>query len=316
MPKVSVVITNYNYGRFLERRLRSVLEQTHQDFEVIYLDDCSTDNSEEVLAEFLNDPRIRVVRNTVNSGSAFKQLNKGARLAQGEYLWVAEADDYAETDFLETMVAVLDEHSGVGLAYCQSLAVDEHDTALYSMTDYTDELDPERWKHDYVNDGRDECRRYLLFKNTIPNTSAVLFRRKTLEEAGYADETFTLASDHLTYVNMLLISDVAFVAKAMNYFRHHIGTIRQRSKREGLLIKEEYQILAHIRDKLGLSDKEVDVAYTYLVNSRLRKLFRLRKRIPFRTALRIYRLAHAVDPQVNARLIRYFFPAWARLLSR
>ncbi|MBI3801320.1 MAG: glycosyltransferase, partial [Deltaproteobacteria bacterium] len=50
MPKVSVVITNYNYGRFLERRLRSVLEQTYRDLEVIYLDDCSTDNSEEVLA--------------------------------------------------------------------------------------------------------------------------------------------------------------------------------------------------------------------------------------------------------------------------
>ena len=316
MSKVSVVITNYNYGRFLERRLRSVLEQTYRDFEVIYLDDCSTDNSEEVLAQFLNDPRIRVVRNTVNGGSAFKQLNKGARLTQGEYLWVAEADDYTKTDFLETMVPVLDAHPSVGLAYCQSLAVDEHDTVLGSMTEYTDELDPERWKHDYVNDGRDECRRYLLFKNTIPNTSAVLFRRKTLEEAGYADETLTLASDHLTYVNMLLISDIAFVARPLNYFRHHTGTVRQRSKREGLPIKEEYQILAHIRDKLGLSEKEVDAAYTYLVNSRLRKLFRLRKRIPLRTAVKIYRLARAIDPQVNARLVRYFFAGWTRPLSR
>jgi len=316
MPKVSVVITNYNYGRFLERRLRSVLEQTYQDFEVIYLDDCSTDNSEEVLAQFLNDLRIRVVRNPVNSGSAFKQLNKGARLAQGEYIWVAEADDYTETDFLETMVPVLDAHPSVGLAYCQSLAVDEHNTVLRSMTEYTDELDLERWKHDYVNDGRDECRRYLIFKNTIPNTSAVLFRRKTLEEVGYADETLTLASDHLIYVNMLLISDIAFIAKPMNYFRHHTGTVRQRSKRKGLLIKEEYQVLAHIRDQLGLSDKEVDAAYTYLVNSRLRKLFRLRKRIPFRTAIKIYRLARAIDPQVNTRLMRYFFADWTRPLSR
>ena len=89
MPKVSVIIPNYNHAQFLEQRIQSVLDQTYQDFEIIYLDDASTDNSNEVFAKFANNSRIRAIYNQTNSGSPFKQWNKGIRLAQGEYVWIA-----------------------------------------------------------------------------------------------------------------------------------------------------------------------------------------------------------------------------------
>src|ERR1022692_1882228 len=107
MVKVSVVIPNYNHSRFLPRRIDSVLEQTFQDFELILLDDCSTDDSRSILSQYADESRVRIEFNEVNSGTPFRQWNKGVGLARGEYVWIAESDDYADKRLLERLVAVL-----------------------------------------------------------------------------------------------------------------------------------------------------------------------------------------------------------------
>jgi glycosyltransferase involved in cell wall biosynthesis len=304
MPRVSIVVPNYNYGRFLAQRMRSLVEQSFRDVEILYLDDCSTDDSEAVIAPFLDDPRVRAVRNAENSGNAFKQFNKGARLAQGEYLWVAQADDYAELDFLETLVPLMDANPSVGLAYSQSLAVDDDGQVLHSMSRRTDELDRDRWQHDHVNDGRDEIRDYLLLKNTIPNASAVLFRRDALESAGFADESLRLAPDHLTYVNLLLLSDVAYVARPLNYFRHHTSTIRKQSRNDGLQISEGYQVLSHIRERLELSDADLEPALSRLARKWLKSSWRGTDRIALSAQPQILRQALASDSRLAGRLLQ------------
>src|SRR5258707_10731320 len=107
-PKVSVVIPNYNHARYLRQGVGSVLEQTCQDFELILLDDCSSDDSRSILSSYAGDPRVRMEFNEANSGSAFKQWNKGVRLARGKYVWIAESDDYADARLMERLVRVLD----------------------------------------------------------------------------------------------------------------------------------------------------------------------------------------------------------------
>jgi glycosyltransferase involved in cell wall biosynthesis len=316
MPKVSVVVPNYNYGRFLQRRLGSILDQSYGDFELIYLDDCSTDDSDLVLEGFLGDPRIRVVRNEHNSGNAFAQFNKGVRLAHGEYVWVAQADDEAEPDFLTRTVASLEANPGVGLVYCQSLAVDEDGVVLHSLERRTDALDPERWKHDHVNDGRDECRRFLLFKNTIPNASAVLFRRDVLMRAGLADESLTLAPDWRLYVDMLLMSDVAYLARPMNRFRMHGASIRRRTEREGLEIEEGYRMLAYLRERLELSDAHFEAASRQLARKWVRKSLRWRDGIPLRTSLRMRRRALEVDSRLHEHLLHGLLPGRRRISAQ
>jgi glycosyltransferase involved in cell wall biosynthesis len=312
MPKVSVVVPNYNYGRFLAKRLSSILAQSFRDFELLYLDDASTDESPEVVERFRGDPRLRTLRNEVNSGHAFRQFNAGVRLAQGEYVWVAQADDWAEPDFLERTVAVLDAHPQVGLVYCQSLAADEQGRVLHSMARRTDALDSERWRHDHRNDGRDECRRFLLYKNTIPNASAVLFRRSVLLRAGLADESYVLSPDWKLYVDVLLLSDVAYLARPMNYFRHHGGTIRAASERAGLQLEEGYRLLAHLRERLELSDAELEEAGRRLARSWVRKALRWRERVPLRASLRIHRSAQSVDRHLHAHLLRALLPRASR----
>src|SRR5215467_16170811 len=123
MPKVSIVVPNYNHARFLPQRLDSILGQTFQDFELILLDDCSTDDSRSVLSQHGRDPRVRIEFNEVNSKNPFKQWNKGVGLARGEYVWIAESDDYADERFLEKLVARLDAEPRAAFAYCRSWRV-------------------------------------------------------------------------------------------------------------------------------------------------------------------------------------------------
>ena len=108
MPKVSIVVPNYNHAKYLRQRIESVLTQTYRDFEVILLDDCSTDESREILRSYASDARGRMEFNAQNSGSPFKQWNKGVGMARGKYVWMAESDDYADERLLERLVAILE----------------------------------------------------------------------------------------------------------------------------------------------------------------------------------------------------------------
>src|SRR5690348_11158747 len=127
IPKVSVIVPNYNHARFLRKRIESILAQTVQDCELILLDDCSTDDSRLILNQYAGDPRIRIEFNEMNSGSPFKQWNKGVRLAQSEYVWIAESDDFADVSFLEKLCGALDGEPDAGFAYCRSWRVSVDD---------------------------------------------------------------------------------------------------------------------------------------------------------------------------------------------
>lgn len=242
--RVSVIIPNYNHARYLPQRIESVLGQTAGDFEVIVLDDASTDDSIGVIERYLDDRRVRLIRNPVNSGCTFVQWNRGVAEAAGELVWIAESDDYAHPAFLERMVAALEERPKAVVAYCQSLVVDAEDRVLESMAEWTADLGSDRWERDYVNRGPDECARYLIRKCTIPNASAVVFRKKAFLDAGGAAERMR-TGDWLTWARMLLQGDVAFVAQPMNFFRRHAGSVRSLTNRLQA-IRERYEIGASI----------------------------------------------------------------------
>lgn len=225
-PTVSVVVPNYNHARFLRRRLDSILAQTFGDYELIILDDASTDASIEIIGPYLRDPRVRFHSNASNSGSTFAQWNRGVALAGGEFVWLAESDDYADARILDTLVALLRSHPNVGIAYCESYEADENDSIRGIMSSHTADLDFERWRHPFLNNGLAECANYLFWKNTIPNASAVVFRRDVFLRSGGAPTHLRLAGDWLTWARMLCRSDLAFTPEPLNYFRFHGQSVR------------------------------------------------------------------------------------------
>jgi glycosyltransferase involved in cell wall biosynthesis len=100
MPRVSVVIPNYNHARYLGRRIESVLRQRFADIEVLVLDDTSPDASREVAQRYATDARLRLHFNESNSGSAYRQWQRGLAMTTARYVWIAESDDFADATLL------------------------------------------------------------------------------------------------------------------------------------------------------------------------------------------------------------------------
>ncbi len=157
-PAVSIVVPNYNPAGSLTQRLDSVFAQTYSDTEVILLDDASTDASLAVLRPYLARKNVRFERNTLNSGSAFKQWAKGLALSRGRYVWFAESDDWADPGLLSALVPLLEDHPNVGLAYCQSWLAGPDGRVTGNATGWTEDLAPGRWSGDFTNAGRAEIR--------------------------------------------------------------------------------------------------------------------------------------------------------------
>jgi glycosyltransferase involved in cell wall biosynthesis len=251
MPKVSIVLPNYNYARYLDERIQSLLNQTYSDFELIILDDASTDNSIEVIEKYTGDTRVKTKFYSENSGLTYKRWNDGADLAQGEYLLIAGADDSCHPTLLEKLVKKLDAHPSVGLAFSQSLEVDSNGTLIGSMIRMTDGFieNKERWRTDFVEQGKIELKNLLLV-NTIPNASCVLMRRDIFFRVGKFDEKFRLSADWVLWGKMLTISDIAFISEPLNYFRTHSQSVGSRVKVE-IAIKENCLAIEMIHQNLN-----------------------------------------------------------------
>jgi glycosyltransferase involved in cell wall biosynthesis len=304
-PHVTVIVPNYNHARYLGQRINSILTQTYKDFEVILLDDASTDESREVLTRYRGLPNVRLIFNQRNSGSTFIQWNRGVREAQGEYVWIAESDDYADPRFLERMVACLDAHPDVGLAYCQSCVVDEEGVNHGSLIAYYDDVDVLRWRSDFVADGQQECARYLVVKNTIPNASAVLMRRRAYLEAGGADDTMRLAGDWLQWAKILMITKMAFIAEVLNFYRSHTGTVRTSYLETPRALKEFLITTAYIRHHVRIPDevrRRVNEQWFHM----WRRLSSSESGISFSDHILLWRWAICADPALARRR------AWAQ----
>lgn len=159
MPKVTVLMPLFNEERHAAAAIESILRQTYRDFELMMIDDGSTDRSKEI-AEAHRDPRVRVLVNERNIGLA-ASLNRGLAEARGELIARQDADDLSEPDRLERQVAIMDAQPDLALLGCQAHAIDESGTRLKPV-DRPIEPASIRW--------------YGLFDNPFVHTS-VMFRR-------------------------------------------------------------------------------------------------------------------------------------------
>jgi len=222
MPEVSVIVPNYNYEKYLQIHLESILNQSFQDFEVIILDDKSTDGSKYIIEKYRNHPKVKhIVYNNLNSGSPFIQWKKGLELASGEWIWVAEADDLSNEHFLEKLLANAQKDKEIVLSYCQSFKMDSEGNTTGNWNDWTKDLDETFFNNNFIIEGTEYIEKFLINKNTIPNASGVIFRKDAYLKVGKIDETVKFCSDWLLWLKLLMTGKVAFCNEKLNYFRYH-----------------------------------------------------------------------------------------------
>jgi glycosyltransferase involved in cell wall biosynthesis len=226
LQRVSVVVPNYNYEQHIRARLDSVCQQSHPIYELIVLDDQSSDDSVQVIEAYLDTLTCdrRLVVNEKNSGSVFRQWARGVQSSHGDLVWIAEADDLCAVNMLAALVPAFDDPEVV-LAYCQSQQIDEHGTVLAeNYLEYTEDVS-KKWASDHLSDGLEEIGHALSIKNTIPNVSAVVFRRTALLSAlkTIGDRLFDyrVAGDWLVYIHVLRQGKVYYCNRSLNKHRRH-----------------------------------------------------------------------------------------------
>lgn len=242
--KVSVIIPNYCHARFLNRRIDSVLNQTYGDFEVIILDDCSTDNSRDIIETYRHHPRVsHIVYNEKNSGSTFIQWDKGFELAQGEYIWIAESDDEAAPTFLEECVGQLEKHPSATIAFSDCLFVDENTRDLCEpKLQLSFRLSDKNLDTPYtLFNGRAFINHRMFYQNYIMNASMVVFRKEARPH-DFAYKCYRYVGDWLFWVGILLQGDAVYVDKPLDYFRQHGKNTTSKSIATG----NNYKEMAHL----------------------------------------------------------------------
>ncbi len=231
MELISVIVPSFNHARFLEQRLNCIYSQSYSNFEVIILDDCSVDNSREIINQYRTHRNTaHIIFNEQNTGSAFTQWRKGISLARGKYIWIAESDDFCELNFLEVAVAKLEE--GFDLYYSKTTRVEEDGSVMKNNQNrwYSD-ISETRWLSDFENDAKDEVKDVLFSKCVINNASAVVFRNEE-RIFSYLDEVSGMyyAGDWLFWILYLLNSKrLCYSTKTVNYFRTHPAVTRLQS---------------------------------------------------------------------------------------
>lgn len=258
-PLVSVVIASYNYGDLIENRIDSFLNQTYENIEIVVLDDCSTDNSRQVIEKFRSNNRVRIFYNNENLGW-IKNSNLGISVSKGEYVLFGNCDDIASRDLIENLVGPLNRDKIVGVTFCESELIDYLGNQIGSDRDSRDKK--------FIYSTQSDCRiermemaSFLSHSCVIPNLSAALFRREAIELAEGFSTRYSICSDWNLFIELSLAWDFFYIRKPMNKFRQHEKNVRN-SIKKSILSSQIIELLV---------ETSLDGRHSFRVRRRFRK---------------------------------------------
>lgn len=239
MARVSVIVPNYNHSRFLQQRLDSIFNQTYQDFEVILLDDASTDNSKEILLEYANRPQVsHCLVNKENSGIPFRQWRKGIELATGELIWIAESDDVADPSLLEKAINRFDAYSQLGIVACNFCYIDENNKVSHKT--FQDQHFDECLTGDFF------IQHYMTTRNRLANASSVVFKKSLVKGFDSTVLKMRYCGDWLFWVQLIQQTPIYILSEELNFFRKHTNNVSTNAERQGLFFIEGLSVYKYI----------------------------------------------------------------------
>lgn len=222
MPKISIILPVYNGAEYLEKSIESVLQQTYSDFELIIVDDCSTDASGEIAQKYAaQDKRIAYHRNDVNIKLP-ASLNKGFFLAQGEYLTWTSCDNEYKENALEVMANELDQDPDLGLVYTSMDIIDEQGVKISSL----DAGNPSD----------------LIFRNVVG--ACFLYRSNIAQQVGEYDVSLFLCEDYEYWLRIAEISKIKNLSDNLYLYRRHSKSLSAQRERDiiekGIAVQRQY----------------------------------------------------------------------------
>ncbi len=231
MPKVSVIIPAYNCASRIPRTINAVLSQSFGDWELIIIDDGSSDNTREVVNTFVKkDSRIKYFYQE-NSGGPARPKNLGLRKSQGEFIAFLDHDDEWVSEKLEKQLTYFNNKENIGLVASNALIVNEVDGSTLEHTMPKNVLP-------IVT---------LLERNLIFCSSGVIVKRKVFEKVGFFDENFKLGDDWDMWLRISIYFDFDFVYEPLYKFYRHTGTVTSNLRSASKIRDYDYGLKKHLR---------------------------------------------------------------------
>lgn len=232
MSKVSVIIPTYNSARYLPEAIESVIGQTYQDFEIIVVDDGSTDNTQEVVENALQGYSNKILYfYQENQGHAITR-NVGIRHSVGEYIAFLDADDKWAPNKLERQMTYLDGHPTVGHVHCARIRVDKDGDLLPTPRVSIQFLSGNIFYH-------------LLLRKAHICTSSVVCRKECLNNVGYFDEHFPDkigGEDRDLWLRIAKKYPIGYIDEPLVYYRYFTNSLSKTRGRESI-IKGRYYVI-------------------------------------------------------------------------
>jgi glycosyltransferase involved in cell wall biosynthesis len=231
-PKVTVLVPSFNHDCYLKKRIESITAQTYDNYELIVVDDCSIDDSAAIITSLQKTHGFRYIANKKNSGTPFAAWEHILSIANGDYIWICESDDYADPIFLDCAVEAIRNVPNAVIAYCDSWIIDEDDNQIdHTDTYFRDTWRESRWDNSFVQDGNDELNHFQLRGQTVPNMSSMLISTDAFRKAFRPFmRKLKLTGDWLFVGLLMKYGKVVYFKKTLNYFRRHESTARVRVK--------------------------------------------------------------------------------------
>ncbi len=241
-PQVSVVIKSYNHEAYVEQSIRSVLDQSFQDFEIVVTDDASTDQTATVIRRF-SDPRIRLEVSPSNQGISLA-MNATLQRARGKYVAILNSDDFALPGRLERQFSFLETNPHVSALFGLPVTVDDAGNPMASFFDFQ----KPQTLPDFSNAS---WLRHFFFKGNCLCAPTAMIRRTALLDTGLYDARLTNLQDLDYWVRLLVKGhNLHFLPENFTAFRIRSGDMNASApKRETFLrqLFETTQILKHYR---------------------------------------------------------------------
>ncbi len=263
MPKVSVVMSVFNNEAFLEKAIKSILEQTFKDFEFLIVDDVSTDSSLEIIKKFASkDKRIKILANKERLGLT-KSLNKTLRQAKGRYIGRMDADDISLKERLNKQVNFLDSHPEIVILGSWVILIDEKGNKLRIKKT------PTNYKEIYQK---------AIKENSFIHPT-LMFRRSVLEKVGFYDKDFLYAQDYELVLRILEKHQGANIAQPLLLYR--VGSkesisVKKLKNQEFFALKARWKALSNFSYPLWQAVYLIKPLLSFLLPVRL-KLFIYKK---------------------------------------
>tara|TARA_Y100000590_G_scaffold470185_1_gene662611 strand:+ start:4368 stop:5720 length:1353 start_codon:yes stop_codon:yes gene_type:complete len=209
MPAVTVYVTNYNYGKFLDQAINSILDQTYRNFEILIIDDGSNDNSKQIIKKYEDIENVFTVYQSNNGLN--KSNNIALKMARGKYLIRLDADDYLDPHALELMVSKLDEHKDIALVFPDYYEVDIDGNILKQIQ-----------RHNFDKD-------VTLFDQPA-HGACTMIRKNVLMQVGGYDESEKKQDGYDIWIKIIDKYKISNINLPLFFYRQHQNNLTRDEK--------------------------------------------------------------------------------------